>query len=108
MNQTNFLANMCDNCSQDKRCHTCEVVVGAIASLEALVLREPWLLTEGMAGSPEKAAWELEEAAEVEEEDLSDGLTNEQREEVRREAEEAVARRWEAMAAEQAAEEEAK
>ena len=39
-----------------KRCHSCKTIVGAITELSALVLREPWLITEGVAGAPAKEA----------------------------------------------------
>jgi hypothetical protein len=97
-----------------KRCHTCMTIVGAIQELNALVFREPWLVTEGVAGAPQKEAWELEaeDGEGVEEEDVGsdplDGLTAEEREKLRRAAEEAVLRRWGVMAAEQAADKEAK
>ena len=94
-----------------KRCHTCVTIVGAITELQSLVLREPWLLTEGMAGAPEKAAWEVEEKKKgVEEEDATpDGWTKEEREKIRREAEEAMMKRWGLLAIdEDAGEKEAK
>ncbi|KIW35409.1 uncharacterized protein PV07_02107 [Cladophialophora immunda] len=102
-----------------KRCHTCTTITGAIKELKALVFREPWLVTEGMAGAPEKAAWEKEGEEEeeavggvvvVDDDDdaTPDGYTKEERDRVRREAEEAVMRRWGLMRAEQAAEGEAK
>ncbi|KIW77910.1 hypothetical protein Z517_07743 [Fonsecaea pedrosoi CBS 271.37] len=99
-----------------KRCHSCATVIGAIKELKALVFREPWLLTEGMAGAPEKAAWEKEEEEEAagglavvdtDDDDTPDGYTKEERDRIRWEAEEAVMRRWGLMKAEQAAEEEA-
>ncbi|OCT54027.1 hypothetical protein CLCR_10981 [Cladophialophora carrionii] len=97
-----------------KRCHTCITVVGAIKELNALVFREPWLVTEGVAGAPQKEAWELEgeDGAGVEEEDAGtdplDGLTAGERAKRRDAAMEAVMRRWGLMAAEQAVETEAK
>jgi len=95
-----------------KRCPPCMTITGAIKELKSLVFREPWLLTEGMAGAPEKAAWEMEEevkgGGEDEEDATPDGWTKEEREKIRREAEEAVMRRWGLMAAEQAAEKEPK
>ena len=94
-----------------KRCYTCKTLVGATVALKALVLREPWLVTEGVAGAPAKEAWEMEEEKAVEgeedDDDDADGWTKEERAEIRRKAVEAVAR-WGLMAAEQAAEKEAK
>jgi hypothetical protein len=96
-----------------KRCRPCTTIVGAIEELKALVFREPWLETEGMAGAPEKAAWEME-GEEVKSFDFNskdgtpDGFSKEEREKIRRKAEEAVARRWGLLAAEQAAEKEEK
>ncbi|KIX96964.1 uncharacterized protein Z520_07078 [Fonsecaea multimorphosa CBS 102226] len=102
-----------------KRCQACTTITGAIKELKALVFREPWLVTEGMAGAPEKAAWEKEgEEGEEEEgavggvvvdddDDTPDGYTREERARIRREAEEAVMRRWGLLRAEQAGEEEA-
>jgi len=93
-----------------KRCHSCKTIVGAITELKALVLREPWLATEGVSGAPEKAAWEMENEEkggdESEEDATPDGWTNEEREKIRREADEAVMHRWGLMVAEQAAENE--
>ncbi|EXJ64534.1 hypothetical protein A1O7_00870 [Cladophialophora yegresii CBS 114405] len=98
-----------------KRCHTCVTIVGVIKELNALVFREPWLVTEGVAGAPQKEAWEMEgeDVAGIEEEedavsDPLDGLTAEERGKLRHAAMEAVMRRWSLMAAEQAAETEAK
>ncbi|EXJ70531.1 uncharacterized protein A1O5_06601 [Cladophialophora psammophila CBS 110553] len=100
-----------------KRCHTCYTIRGVIRELKALVFREPWLVTEGMAGAPEKAAWEEgeedgdgEAAGDdvVNDDDTPDGFTKEERDRVRREAEEAVMRRWGLMKAEQVAKEEVK
>ena len=51
---------------------------------------------------------EAEEGVEGAEDATPDGWTNEEREKIRREAEEAVMQRWGLMAAEQAAEKEAK
>ena len=100
--------------SKLKRCYSCYTIVGAVTALKALVLREPWLLTAGVAGAPKKAAWELEGVKEKEvvsddEDEIgeADGWTKEEREKLRGEAEEAVMRRWCLMAAEQAAEKEA-
>ncbi|KAJ9608921.1 hypothetical protein H2200_006692 [Cladophialophora chaetospira] len=96
-----------------KRCHTCKTLVGARIALESLVLREPWLITEGVAGAPIKEAWEVEgeekkEGDEDEEDATPDGWTKEEREKMRREAEEAVMRRWGLLAAEEAEKKEAK
>lgn len=41
------------------RCHTCALLSGVNDQLRDLVFREPWLVTEGKAGEPEKQAWEL-------------------------------------------------
>ena len=97
--------------SKLKRCNTCKTIIGAITELSSLVLREPWLMTEGLAGAPEKAAWETDEEVKEdggEEDATPDGWTNEEREKMRREAEEAIMGRWGLLAAEQAAEKEAK
>lgn len=92
-----------------KKCETCETIRGVIHKLKVLVLREPYLVTEGMAGAPKKAAWELEEAEPIdyyggdeEEEDAeSDGYTKEERRRIRAEALDAVCKRFEAMKAHQ-------
>lgn len=82
-------------------CPTCFTVVGAINALNALVFREPWLLTEGMAGAPVLEDWEregLEEPAVAEDSGSEgDGFTKKQREEVRWEAEAAFNARFEAL-----------
>ncbi|EXJ86622.1 hypothetical protein A1O3_03575 [Capronia epimyces CBS 606.96] len=94
---------------QKLRCPTCETIKGVIWALEVLVFREPYLLTEGMAGAPKKGAWEEEEkrggGADADEDEWGelDGFTKEERERVRAEAEASVMKRWGLMRAEQSA-----
>lgn len=86
--------------SLGKRCETCHTIVGVILELKSLALREPWLLTKGVAGAPRKEAWETAEEKSnwAEEEDSggedADGFTKEQRKKVRAEAEAAIMKRW--------------
>lgn len=89
-------------------CRTCSRVLGAINALNALVFREPWLLTEGMAGAPVLEDWEREGLEEpvVAVDSGSDGFTKKQREEVRREAEAAFNARFEALKVAEAEEKE--
>ena len=47
-----------------KKCETCVLMREVTHRLKVLVLREPYLLTEGMGGAPPKAAWEMDEAKE--------------------------------------------
>lgn len=96
-------------------------IKGVIQALRLLVFREPYLLTEGLAGAPKKEAWEegggeeekkeVEEVEEVEDDDDSDGedpdgFSKEERARVRAEAEASVMKRWGLLRAEQSAEEE--
>ncbi|EXJ85417.1 hypothetical protein A1O1_05781 [Capronia coronata CBS 617.96] len=96
--------------SQKLCCPTCVTIKGAIQSLRALVFREPYLLTEGMAGAPKKEAWEVGPGDKEEEEDSDggdpDGFTKEERTRVRAEAEAAVLKRWGLLRADQIAEQE--
>lgn len=81
----------------ERKCQTCELMRGAIAKLNALVTFEPWLLTEGMSGAPQKAQWEIEAEKRPEydsEGEDSDGWTTTQRKEIRSKAQEAVEKRW--------------
>ena len=88
-----------------KRCDTCHVILGVIKELQSLVFREPWLTTEGKAGAPQSAAWEIGEEHWDEEYDSegedADGFTKEERRKVRQEAEAAVMKRWGVLKAEQ-------
>ncbi|KAI1607931.1 hypothetical protein EDD37DRAFT_603394 [Exophiala viscosa] len=47
--------------AKKKKCETCVLMREVTHRLKVLVLREPYLLTEGMGGAPEKPAWEMEE-----------------------------------------------
>ena len=95
-----------------KRCVTCMTIRGAIHRLNAMVEWEPWWVTHGKAGEPEKPAWELEAELEAKKEaekegiydsegEDSDGYTKAERKEIRVKAQEAVAKRWEALKQEQ-------
>ncbi|KIW15516.1 hypothetical protein PV08_05562 [Exophiala spinifera] len=84
----------------NRNCHTCELMRGVIAKLNALVTFEPWLLTEGMCGAPKKAAWEIEAEKRPEydsEGEDSDGWTRTQRKEIRDKAQEAMEKRWQEL-----------
>ena len=73
-------------------CETCQTINGVIHKLDTLLIREPWLETEGMAGAPVREAWEMEgllEAIKEEEKDegeeaFGDGMTTAERDEFRR------------------------
>jgi hypothetical protein len=41
------------------RCLNCIAVLGAIEKMRSLVVQQPWLATEGVAGAPKKEPWEL-------------------------------------------------
>ncbi|KIV80489.1 hypothetical protein PV11_07987 [Exophiala sideris] len=91
-----------------KKCETCVLMREVTHRLNVLVVREPYLVTEGMGGAPEKPAWEMEEVKEVnwygdsdEEEAESDGYTKEERDRIRAEALDAVSKRFDRMKVEQ-------
>lgn len=97
------------------RCGTCETIKAVIQSLQALLVREPWLATEGAAGAPKKESWEMssERSGEIQpydsdDDDDEDGYTAEERKAIREEAERAVALRWGLLKKEQEQEEEHK
>ena len=85
-------------------CSPCVTIKAVIRKLNELVFREPWLLTDGVAGAPEKQEWEKEKEI-VADDPYGDGFTAEQRKEVRAEAEAAVMKRWALMHAQQMEEE---
>ena len=87
--------------SQRLRCETCITIKAAVQQLNELVFREPWLLTEGMAGAPVKTGWEEDKDEKAVDDRYGDGYTAEERERVRADAGAAVMRRWGLMRTQQ-------
>jgi hypothetical protein len=68
------------------RCCTCVRIALAVCKLKALVIRKPYLLTEGMAAAPEKEAWEEDPDEKEFRYDSDEGFEGDEREKREEEA----------------------
>ena len=55
------------------RCTSCARIKKTIEALKNLIVQQPFLVTEGMAGAPAKMAWETEEPDNKQESESEDG-----------------------------------